>query len=235
MTTPGASLEAPDPGRFVPSLVAASLALVAVAMGWRGMDLPAQIYRVRAVPPQRPRAVGQPVVRRPLDPELQRDLPARRGGARHAGHRGAHRGGRRMGIRPAGGRPLRAHRPRRLDHVRGGDTGPGRDRPAAVPPRRGAGTGRLLGGDAEALAAGLRAGSCRLTGEPTRSRLPRAGPHAVVGRGVVEGPRATPLHRGGHRGARRCRGAARSRARGRCRSRGCASPRSRCWSSAPCS
>src|SRR5436309_2209370 len=48
MNEAGASVEVEtsDPGRFVPSLIAAALALVAVAMGWRGMDLPAQIYRV---------------------------------------------------------------------------------------------------------------------------------------------------------------------------------------------
>ena len=37
---------APDRGRFAPMALAAALALLAVAMGWRGMDLPAQIYRV---------------------------------------------------------------------------------------------------------------------------------------------------------------------------------------------
>ena len=66
-----------------PLLAAASVA-VGIGLGWRGVDVPAQLYRVADLPGPRPDPLGQPVVRRPLDPQLQRALPAR-GGHRRGG------------------------------------------------------------------------------------------------------------------------------------------------------
>jgi hypothetical protein len=156
------------------------------------------------LPPARAHALGQPVVRRPLDPRLQRDLPADRGDPRHPSHRDRLRHRRGARIRPPRGRSARPQRARRVGRLRARDPRPGRHRPTAVPARRSARPGRAVGDEPGQVAPRRAARDGDGPRHPARRRVPRHRRHRLAPGRMAATPRRARgrARRRGHPGGR---------------------------------